>query len=110
MSGTDLRAEFFAVLSSYRRGQRSLSDIIDWEAQYALDDAVDADLRQKLDRVALVAEQVADKIRPEAEMRELVAMILGPEIEVNLFPPVPMTSSANSTNVQRDVRWVLSPA
>ena len=84
--------ELFARLAAYRVGRLSLAALIGWEAQYALDDSVASEFRTTLDRVALLAAEAADGIRPESELRDLVAELLLPDV----LPPEALTMVSSS--------------
>lgn len=78
MARNDLiRSEFADWLRGYLEQRAAISDVLDFEAQYALDDEVDADLRRLLWRVALVGDEVVSKWRPASEFDDLARETLG---------------------------------
>ena len=71
MSEPEVRREMRRFLDKYLAGDASVGDFIDWEAGLSLDPSAAGRLRGSLDRLALVAEEVADGVRDEREFRAL---------------------------------------
>lgn len=80
MDNDALLFDFVTELAAYLRGGRTPADLVDWEAEYALDDSVPEDLAKYFDRVALIAAEVADGIRPEQDLRALADEFLSPTV------------------------------
>jgi hypothetical protein len=73
-----LQQELRGILRDYLDGEKSLDDCLAWEAGLALDPDVPRELRQMLDRLALVGEEVDRGMREEADFREIAARTLEP--------------------------------
>ena len=71
MNEEQTRREMMTLLAAYLDGDAGLDDFIGWEAGLSLDPAVAGQLRSTLDRLALVAGEVADGLRGEREFRTL---------------------------------------
>ena len=71
MSEPEVRREMRRFLDKYLAGDAGVSDFIDWEAGLSLDPSAAGRLRGSLDRLALVAEEVADGVRGEREFHAL---------------------------------------
>ena len=72
-----LRAELVRKLGAYLDGELSLSDLLGWEVVVNDESAKKSGLRFDLDRVALLGEEIADGIRPEADLLELAIELTG---------------------------------
>lgn len=70
MSEPGVRREMRLLLDKYLAGDAGVGDFIDWEAGLSLDPSAGR-LRGSMDRLALVAEEVADGLRGEREFRAL---------------------------------------
>lgn len=75
-----MRSEGFEVelrqaLSDFLLNRMSVDDLLGWEAEWSLRD-LGALNRSRLDSIALVATEVADGVRGEAELRQLLADLL----------------------------------
>ena len=73
MNEEQTRREMMTLLAAYLAGDAGLGDFIGWEAGLSLDPAAAGQLRGILDRLALVAGEVADGLRDERQFRELAA-------------------------------------
>ena len=71
MNGEQTRREMMTLLAAYLAGDAGLDDFIGWEAELSLDPAAAGQLRGTLDRLALVAGEVADGLRDERQFRAL---------------------------------------
>ena len=71
MSEPEIRREMRRFLDKYLAGDVGVGDFIDWEAGLSLDPSAAGRLRGSLDRLALIAEEVADGVRGEREFRAL---------------------------------------
>ena len=71
MSEPEVRREMRLLLDKYLAGDAGVGDFIDWEAGLSLDPSAAGRLRGSLDRLALIAEEVADGVRGEREFRAL---------------------------------------
>ena len=71
MSEPEVRREMRRFLDKYLAGDAGVGDFIDWEAGLSLDPSAAGRLRGSLDRLALVAEEVAGGVRGEREFRAL---------------------------------------
>ncbi len=65
------------ILRQYQAGEATVAEILKFEAEFALDADLSPSVREVLDRVALVAEEVAANLRPESELRELALQLVG---------------------------------
>ncbi len=63
--------DFQRLLAAYLDGTASIEDVLAWEADLSLDAEAAGSLRASLDRLSLVAAEVCDGIRGEAELRAL---------------------------------------
>ena len=63
-------------LQSYLDGQRTIQDFLAWEAEFGLDAATADALRVLLDRLSIVATEVCDGVRDEAEFRALALEVV----------------------------------
>lgn len=79
MNEEQTRREMMTLLAAYLAGDAGLDEFIGWEAGLSLDPAAAGQLRGTLDRLALVAGEVADGTRAEREFRALAveAMLRG---------------------------------
>lgn len=79
MNEEQTRRELMTLLASYLAGDTGIDEFMDWEADLSLDPVVAGQLRDTLDRLALVAEEVVDGSRNERDFRALAveAMLRG---------------------------------
>lgn len=77
-AGTEeaFRSELIELLAGYLAGDRSLDDLLDWEAEYALADGVTEGLRSDLDLIALLADETQQGMRDDDELRDAAKRIL----------------------------------
>ena len=69
---TDLRSDIRQRMADYLKGQMTLEDVVLWEAHVNDDNApIAQDIRFDLDRIALIAQEIAMGFRPAAELRDL---------------------------------------
>ena len=66
-----IRSEFADWLRAYLEQRVAIGDVLDFEAQYALDDEIDADLRRLLWRIALIGDEVVSGWRPASHFDDL---------------------------------------
>ena len=66
-----IRCEFADWLRAYLEQRAAINDVLDFEAQYALDEEIDADLRRLLWRVALIGDEVVSGWRPASHFDDL---------------------------------------
>ena len=71
MNEEQTRREMMTLLAAYLAGDAGLDDFIGWEAGLSLDPAVAGQIRGILDRLALIAGEVADGLRDERQFRTL---------------------------------------
>jgi hypothetical protein len=67
----ELRPEMLGQLGGYLRGDLTASDLLVWEASVNDETSIPRPFSVELDRIALLAEEVVDGIRPENDLREL---------------------------------------
>lgn len=84
-----IRSEFADCLRAYLEQRATISDVLDFEAQYALDDEIDDDLRGQLWRIALIGDEAFSGWRPTSEFDDLARKTLG-----ELAPPAVSTEAA----------------
>ena len=90
-SGDAAPRDFQRLLSAYLDGTVNIEDMLAWEAELSLDARAAGALRASLDRLSLVAAEVCDGVRGEAEFRalaldELAAARSRPELAVAEAP------------------------
>ena len=66
-----VRQELADQLRAYLAGRVSVGDIVDFEADYGLDDEIDNDLRMLLDGLSLLAYEVLSGWAPTAAFDDL---------------------------------------
>ena len=84
-----IRSEFADWLRAYLEQRAAINDVLDFEAQYALDDEIDADLRRLLWRIALIGDEVVSDWRPASHFDDLARETL-----VELAPQAVATEAA----------------
>ena len=84
-----IRSEFADCLRAYLEQRATISDVLDFEAQYALDDEIDDDLRGQLWRIALIGDEAFSGWRPRSEFDDLARETLD-----ELSPPAVSTEAA----------------
>ena len=84
-----IRSEFADCLRAYLEQRATISDVLDFEAQYALDDEINDDLRGQLWRIALIGDEAFSGWRPASEFDDLAQETLG-----ELAPPAVSTEAA----------------
>ena len=84
-----IRCEFADCLRAYLEQRATLSDVLDFEAQYALDDEIDDNLRGQLWRIALIGDEAFSGWRPRSEFDDLARETLD-----ELSPPTVSTEAA----------------
>ena len=85
----EIRNEFADCLRAYLEQRGTISDVLDFEAQYALDDELDDDLRGQLWRIALIGDEAFSGWRPISEFNDLARKTLS-----ELAPPTVSTEAA----------------
>ena len=90
-SGAAATRDFQRLLVGYLDGTTSIEELLAWEADLSLDARAAGALRASLDRLSLVAAEVCDGVRGEAEFRalaldELAAARSRPELAVAEAP------------------------
>ena len=71
MKNRRVRLELADQLRAYLAGRISVGDIIDFEADYGLDDEIDSELRRWLDLLALCADEVYSDWAPTTDFDDL---------------------------------------
>ena len=89
MKNRRVRLELTDQLRAYLAGRVSVGDIVDFEADYGLDDEIDNDLRMLLDGLSLLAYEVLSGWAPTTEFDKLARETLG-----ELAPPTVSTEAA----------------
>lgn len=89
MKNRRVRLELADQLRAYLAGRISVGDIIDFEADYGLDDEIDSELRRWLDLLALCADEVYSDWAPTTDFDELARETLS-----ELSPPAVSTEAA----------------
>jgi hypothetical protein len=80
MEKRSIRREMLAQLQGYLGGDVTIEDLITWQLDFEPESRhgdVGRTLRADLDRIALIAEEVADGIRPEEDLRDLALEMTG---------------------------------
>lgn len=85
----EIRNEFADCLRAYLEQRATVSDVLDFEAQYALDEELDDNLRGQLWRIALIGDEAFSGWRPISEFNNLARKTLS-----ELAPPTVSTEVA----------------
>lgn len=89
MKNRRVRLALADQLRAYLGGRIDVGDIIDFEADYGLDDEIDSELRRWLDLLSLLADEVYSGWAPTTEFDDLARKTLG-----ELAPPTVSTEAA----------------
>lgn len=101
MNKSQTRRDFVLLLFAYLAGDASMDDFINWETGLSLDPSAAGRLRGSLDRLALIAEEVADGLRVEREFRALALKTL--LRETPLAPAVTTRTAAETEPISRRI-------
>lgn len=89
MKNRRVRRELTDQLRAYLAGSVSVGDIVDFEADYGLDDEIDGELRRWLDLLSLLAYEVLSGWAPTTDFDDLARATLS-----ELAPPTVSTEAA----------------
>ena len=102
MDESQVRRNLLAFLAAYMVDATRVNDFISWEADLSLEPTAVGQLRNSLDRLALVAAEVADGVRDERRFRELALETILLEAP-RVVPPVVSGTAAQAEPISRDV-------
>lgn len=102
MDESQVRRNLLAFLSAYMVDAAKVNDFISWEADLSLEPTAVGQLRNSLDRLALVAAEVADGLRDERRFRELALETILVEAP-RTVPPVIAGTAARAEPISREV-------
>ena len=89
MKNRRVRRELADQLRAYLAGRISVGEIVDFEADYGLDDEIDGELRRWLDLLSLLAYEVLSGWAPTTDFDDLARKTLS-----ELAPPTVSTEVA----------------
>ena len=89
MKNRRVRLELAGQLRAYLAGRIGVGEIVDFEADYGLDDEIDGELRRWLDLLSLLAYEVLSGWAPTADFDDLARETLS-----ELAPPTVSTEAA----------------
>ena len=89
MKNQRVRRELTDQLRAYLAGRISVGEIVDFEADYGLDDEIDGELRRWLDLLSLLAYEVLSGWAPTTDFDDLARKTLS-----ELAPPTVSTEAA----------------
>ena len=89
MKNQRVRRELTDQLRAYLAGRIGVGDIVDFEADYGLDDEIDGELRRWLDLLSLLAYEVLSGWAPTTDFGDLARETLS-----ELAPPTVSTEAA----------------
>lgn len=89
MKNQRVRRELTDQLRAYLAGRIGVGDIVDFEADYGLDDEIDGELRRWLDLLSLLAYEVLSGWAPTTDFDDLARKTLS-----ELAPPTVSTEVA----------------
>lgn len=105
-----MQTEFVDALSSYLLGWLSIADCAEKAASFDWDDpALDEETRDALGRIQLLVTEVSEGMRPEIELKQAAAEIVGKTgriifVAADTTPPLATVPSANNDVVgQTDI-------
>ena len=98
------RRDLVDLLQAYIMGEVDLERLLAWEASLSLDPEAVGAVRNSLDELALVGEEVADGIRSEREFRGLALAVLVRETLRLSFTTASTASRSESIRPDIDMR------